>query len=103
VEDWRCIRGAGALTLGWGELNDAAAAYLVQYALMQPLSGCADSSDAYALQRSSKYKCFLGLLVHMALLQVMADSMSCAAALAWSNDALKSCIDASVLNLVLQL
>ncbi len=51
---------------------------------MQPLSSCADSSNAYALQKSSECKCFLGLLVQMAVLQVMADCGSSAAALVWS-------------------
>ncbi len=64
-------------------MNTAAACF-VQYALMQSLSSCADSSDAYALQRCSEYKCFLGLLVQMAVLEVMADCISSAAALVWS-------------------
>lgn len=60
-------------------LQNTAAAYLMQYALMQLLSSCADSSDAYT---SKKFKLQMlpwttGLL---AVLQVMADCMSSAAA-----------------------
>ncbi len=60
-----------------------AAACLVQYAFMQPLRSCIESSDACELQRSSKYKRFLELLVHMAVLHVMASCMSSAAALVY--------------------
>ena len=51
---------------------------------MQPLSSCGDSSDAYALRKSSECECFLGLLVQMAVLQVMAVYMSSADTLVWN-------------------
>ena len=75
----------------------------MQYALLQHLSICTDSSDAYAVERHSEYQCFLGLLVQMAILQVMADCMSSAAASVWSKRGVEDLHYASVYEIMLQL
>ncbi len=74
---------------------DIAAACLVQCALMQPLRSCIDSSHAYALQRSSENKCFLGLLVQV-VQYCKGWQTVCQVQLHWcgANGALKICINA---------